>query len=233
MDHKPPEIAGQAAREPIAAVSEDVDAPKAKQSLANEQSICHEQRLSNKHGEPLNHKVQALKPGVSLIPGQLTASHWGTYRVDDSGALKAFERDPKPCSIGLHMKEAYRHPLRIARPAARLAWLIAAREGRFQSPMASGTTARGADRFVELDWPEACGLAASALQYTKKHDGNEAIFGGSYGWSSAGRFHHAQSQVHRFLNAFGGYVRSVDTYSLGAGRVILPHVFLPIDRLIV
>lgn len=33
MDHKPPEIAGQAAREPIAAVSEDVDAPKAKQAL--------------------------------------------------------------------------------------------------------------------------------------------------------------------------------------------------------
>jgi len=39
MDHKPPEIAGQATREPIAAVSEDVDAPKAKQSLANELSL--------------------------------------------------------------------------------------------------------------------------------------------------------------------------------------------------
>ncbi len=51
------------------------------------------------------------------------------------------------------------------------------------------------------------------------------MFGGSYGWSSAGRFHHAQSQVHRFLNvAFGGYVRSVDTYSAGASAVILPHV---------
>ena len=49
--------------------------------------------------------------------------------------------------------------------------------------------------------------------------------GGSYGWSSAGRFHHAQSQVHRFLNmAFGGYVRSVNSYSAGASAVILPHV---------
>ena len=53
----------------------------------------------------------------------------------------------------------------------------------------------------------------------------QAVFGGSYGWSSAGRFHHAQSQVHRFLNtAFGGYVRSVNSYSAGASAVILPHV---------
>ena len=52
-----------------------------------------------------------------------------------------------------------------------------------------------------------------------------AVYGGSYGWSSAGRFHHAQSQVHRFLNiAFGGYVRSVNSYSAGASAVILPHV---------
>src|SRR5690606_34699130 len=44
-------------------------------------------------------------------------------------------------------------------------------------------------------------------------------------WASAGRFHHAQSQVHRFLNlACGGYVRSVNSYSAGASGVILPHV---------
>ena len=51
------------------------------------------------------------------------------------------------------------------------------------------------------------------------------MFGGSYGWSSAGRFHHAQSQVHRFLNiAMGGYVRSVNTYSSGASSVLLPQI---------
>jgi biotin/methionine sulfoxide reductase len=51
------------------------------------------------------------------------------------------------------------------------------------------------------------------------------VFGGSYGWSSAGRFHHAQSQVHRFLNiAMGGYVRSVNTYSSGASSVLLPQI---------
>jgi biotin/methionine sulfoxide reductase len=47
--------------------------------------------------------------------------------------------------------------------------------------------------------------------------GPGAVFGGSYGWASAGRFHHAQSQIHRFLNtALGGYVKSVNSYSSGA-----------------
>ncbi|MFZ9788138.1 MAG: hypothetical protein ACO3C3_07240, partial [Burkholderiaceae bacterium] len=72
MDHKPPEIAGQATQEPIDTVSEDVAAPKAKQSLPNKQSLSHEQSFSRQNGEQLKEKVQPLKPGVSLIPGQLT-----------------------------------------------------------------------------------------------------------------------------------------------------------------
>ncbi len=54
--------------------------------------------------------------------------------------------------------------------------------------------------------------------------GNEAIYGGSYGWASAGRFHHAQSQVHRFLNLLGGYTFSRHSYSLGATGVIMPRI---------
>jgi biotin/methionine sulfoxide reductase len=30
--------------------------------------------------------------------------------------------------------------------------------------------------------------------------------------------------VHRFLNCAGGYVRHVDSYSLGAARVLMPHI---------
>ena len=54
-----------------------------------------------------------------------------------------------------------------------------------------------------------------------------AVFGGSYGWASAGRFHDAPRQLHRFLNVAGGYVRSVGSYSSGAATVILPHVIGP------
>ena len=38
------------------------------------------------------------------------------------------------------------------------------------------------------------------LGRVRDEHGPGAVFGGSYGWASAGRFHHAQSQVHRFLN---------------------------------
>ncbi|MEI9804731.1 MAG: molybdopterin-dependent oxidoreductase [Pseudolabrys sp.] len=41
---------------------------------------------------------------------------------------------------------------------------------------------------------------------------------------SAGRFHHAQSQIHRFLNCIGGYTSSFSNYSHAAADVIVPHV---------
>jgi biotin/methionine sulfoxide reductase len=58
------------------------------------------------------------------------------------------------------------------------------------------------------------------------------VYGGSYGWASAGRFHHAQSQVHRFLNCLGGYVRHVNSYSLGTSTVLLPHVIADVNVLL-
>jgi hypothetical protein len=36
-------------------------------------------------------------------------------------------------------------------------------------------------------------------------------------------------QLHRFLNICGGYVRSVDSYSLGAGRALMPHIVTDMD----
>ena len=71
---------------------------------------------------------------------------------------------------------------------------------------------------------EALDIAVNALRRVVAEHGNEAIFGGSYGWASAGRFHHSQSQLHRFLNQFGGYTYSVQSYSTGTAQVIIPHV---------
>ena len=85
--------------------------------------------------------------------------------------------------------------------------------------------------FVELPWDEALDLVAAELKRVRDRHSNRAIFGGSYGWSSAGRFHHAQSQVHRFLNAIGGYVRHMDSYSLGAARVLMPHIVAGMEDL--
>ena len=67
-------------------------------------------------------------------------------------------------------------------------------------------------------------ISADELRRIVDTHGNEAIYGGSYGWASAGRFHHAQSQVHRFLKLLGGYTFSRHSYSLGATGVIMPRV---------
>lgn len=156
-----------------------------------------------------------------------TAAHWGIYEVHSPGGpdlrLSPFAADPHPSPIGLQMVDAYARGPRVLRPAVRRSWIDGGWGAR--------PDLRGKEPFVEVGWDEAADLAATVLRETIAAAGNGAIYGGSYGWSSAGRFHHAQSQVHRFLNALGGYVRHADTYSLGAGRVLMPHVVAPMDYL--
>ena len=160
----------------------------------------------------------------------LTSSHWGACEVRRDGArpvgLTPWRGDPDPNPIAASAWDAYRSPLRVARPAVRAGWL--------EHP--PGHPRRGAGRgrepFVEVPWARAIELVGAELRRVIDRHGNTAVFGGSYGWSSAGRFHHAQSQVHRFLNTLGGYVRHVDSYSLGAGRVLLPHVVCTMEYLL-
>ena len=150
-----------------------------------------------------------------------TYTHWGAYDVivrnDKVAAVLPHEDDPDPSVIGQSFLDALDHPVRIARPAVRKGWL-----GRGPNRHGGG---RGAEPFVELPWDEALDLAAEEVHRVAREYGNTAIFGGSYGWASAGRFHHAQSQIHRFLNMAGGYTASVNSYSTAAAQVILPHVF--------
>jgi len=146
-----------------------------------------------------------------------TASHWGSYVVstvdDEVVDVRGVTSDANPSPIGQNYRGILRHRARITAPAVRRSWL--------DSRSRSG---RGSDEFVEVTREEAIALIAEELDRVRTQFGNEAIFGGSYGWGSAGRFHHAQSQVHRFLNAIGGYTRSVNTYSHAADEVILPHL---------
>ena len=163
-----------------------------------------------------------LKP-LATLECDLAVSHWGTYEVQrkgDASTLQPWREDADPSPIGLAMMDAYRSPLRVTRPAVRAGWL-----------KDRSTMGRGHEAFVEVSWDVAHELVAEELKRVTRTFGNEAIFGGSYGWSSAGRFHHAQSQVHRFLNSIGGYVRHTESYSLGAGRVLMPHIVAEVDEL--
>jgi biotin/methionine sulfoxide reductase len=148
-----------------------------------------------------------------------TAAHWGVYEVVPqpvgSPSIRGAAEDSDPSPIGLHMASGDLKKVRIARPSVRRSWL--------ESGPGSNPHLRGREPFVEVEWDVALDLLAREFERVCSTFGNEAIFGGSYGWASAGRFHHAQSQVHRFLNLIGGYVSHVDNYSLAAGRVILPH----------
>jgi biotin/methionine sulfoxide reductase len=155
-----------------------------------------------------------------------TAAHWGIYEVEREGdgapRLQPFSRDPDPSPIGIDQLDPSLTRLRIRRPAVR--------QSVFERGPGANPERRGREPFVEVDWPRAVGLVAAELERVRKAHGNEAIFGGSYGWASAGRFHHSVGQLHRFLNGLGGYVRSVDSYSLGAGRALMPFVVANMDE---
>ena len=70
----------------------------------------------------------------------------------------------------------------------------------------------------------ALDLVAAELERIRSTFSNRAIYAGSYGWGSAGSFHFPQGQLHRFLNLFGGFVRSINTYSHAAADVAMPYI---------
>ena len=149
-----------------------------------------------------------------------TATHWGTYYAEvENGKLKAvhdYERDPSPAIIGPGIVDAVDDQARVRRPMVRKSFL--------EHGIAADPAGRGAEPFVAVDWDTALDLAAAQIERVRTEHGNGSIFAGSYGWSSSGRFHHAQSQVHRFMNAAGGYVRHKNSYSHAAFEVTIKHV---------
>jgi len=160
------------------------------------------------------------------VVGRYASTHWGLREiVEDAGGpvLRPVAEDPHPNAIGLDQLSPALPSLRVRRPAVRESWL---RGG----PGTAGDK-RGGGPFVEVEWDRALDLVAAELDRVRRIHGNGAIYGGSYGWASAGRFHHAQSQVHRFLNTIGGYVAHRNSYSLGAAHVILPHVVIGMGTL--
>ncbi|AOB32450.1 biotin transporter BioY [Bordetella sp. H567] len=147
-----------------------------------------------------------------------TLSHWGAYTavVRDGRlvACESFLRDRAPSPM-IHAMPAMVHsPLRIARPAVREGWLRRRGQGE----------GRGIDRYVEVSWETALKLVHEELARVRAGHGAEAVFGGSYGWASAGRLHNAMSQTRRFLYAGGGCTDQVGNYSWGAAQFLLPHV---------
>ena len=126
------------------------------------------------------------------------SSHWGAFsahRTEDQLIIVPHARDSDPSPLLRNIEAGMRHRTRVTQPMVRKGWL----EG---GP--GPTNARGSDVYIPVSWPRALDLVARELTRVHEKHGAAAIYGGSYGWSSAGRFHHAQSQLHRFLNTIGG-----------------------------
>ena len=151
---------------------------------------------------------------------KITSSHWGAFEaVIENGKLvstNSFKHDLNPNNISKLIPKAVYHKTRIKRPSIRKGWL--------QDPKGRSSHLRGNDDFHEVPWDEALEIASNEIKRIKDKYGNSSIYGGSYGWSSAGKFHHAQTQLQRFLNSIGGYVGAFGSYSTAAAQVIIPHV---------
>src|SRR3954451_20127242 len=149
------------------------------------------------------------------------SSHWGAFSVvvrDQEIEIVPHPRDADPSPLLGNIPASVSDVARVAQPMIRRGWLE-----RGPGP----DDRRGRDDFVAVSWPDALDRAAAELRRVYAAHGPQGVFGGAYGWASAGRFHDAQHQLHRFLNLAGGYVRSVNSDSSGAAAVILPHIIGP------
>ncbi|MDW3687854.1 molybdopterin-dependent oxidoreductase [Cupriavidus sp. CV2] len=147
-------------------------------------------------------------------------AHWGAFTavVEDGRLVRCepFAADPNPSPMLESIVPMVYSPTRIRQPMVRRGWL--------QRREAADGNERGRDDFVEVTWDVALDLVASEIRRVREMHGPEGVFAGSYGWSSAGRLHHARSLVRRFHFAGGGCVDQVGNYSWGTAQFLLPHV---------
>ena len=147
------------------------------------------------------------------------SSHWGAFLADvENGrviGVRPFEQDPDPSPMLGGIAESVHAPARVDRPMVREGWL--------KNGPGSGE-GRGAEPFVPVSWEKALELVSGELSRVKDTYSNEAIFGGSYGWASAGIFHYARTQLRRFLFSFGGCVDQSANYSFGTATAFVPHI---------
>src|SRR5687767_11611642 len=109
----------------------------------------------------------------------LTATHWGNFNIETEAGrivgVRGTTIDEAPSAIGQSLLDAQDQDARIPQPMVR--------EGYLEHRRKSDGSRRGIDPFVPVSWKDALDLAAEALAGVKAEHGNEAIFGGCYGWA--------------------------------------------------
>lgn len=156
---------------------------------------------------------------IENLANPVSLSHWGAFeaevkkgRLIATRPLKGSGADPDMIGAIVDLVSS---PQRIDQPYMRAGWLRDRDHAIHQ---------RGREKMVPVNWDTALSHTANELERVRDHYGHQAIFAGSYGWSSAGRFHHARTQTRRFFGAFGGFTDQTGNYSWGAAQIILQKV---------
>ena len=102
----------------------------------------------------------------------------GIGRTLGSESVERWEHDKDPSPIGPGILDVQDGPTRIDAPMVRKSWL--------ESGPGSKNNLRGVDSYIAVSWDEAEKLIADELNRVRNNFGNSSIFGGSYGWASAG-----------------------------------------------
>ncbi|GAB2713341.1 trimethylamine-N-oxide reductase TorA [Halomonas garicola] len=167
--------------------------------------------------------MSLLSRGALAQTGQqemLSGSHWGAFKgiVEDGRAVefKPWAKDPHPTPMLDGVRDSIYSASRIRYPMVRRAWLE-------QGPGADPDS-RGDGDFVRVSWEEAIDLVAKEITRVRDTYGQQAVYGGSYGWKSPGKLHNCKTLLRRMLNLTGGFTSSIGDYSTGAAQVILPYV---------
>lgn len=180
-------------------------------------------------------KFSAALSGVAMLPSGVfaksykdlvktgkitTAAHWGILDVE--------VEDGKVLNSSSHIKVSpLDNPLQkftkdlIEKSRVKHAYV---RKSYLENPDSPKPELRGAEEFVKVKYEDAIKLVAKELKKTRKENGLESVFAGSYGWKSSGNVHNSRILLHRFMNMSGGFVGSLGDYSTGASQIIMPHV---------
>ncbi|WP_104749516.1 molybdopterin guanine dinucleotide-containing S/N-oxide reductase [Helicobacter cynogastricus] len=161
-----------------------------------------------------------IKPGLVRNGSVISAAHWGALQlsIKEGKLVKS-----QPWEKVTQMDNPLQHYVPDLVYNSRVKYTYV-RQSYLKDPNNPKPHLRGKEPFVRVPYEKAIALAAQELRKTRESKGNNAIYGGSYGWKSSGNMHNARTLLHRFLNLTGGFVGGLGDYSTGASQVIMPYV---------
>ena len=165
-------------------------------------------------------RTHALGKSVLNEAEYVNASHWGVYKVHvKGGKIERLEPIGEDKAPSLQLQGIAQQPYN----AARIRYPMV-RESYLKKGWKAGGKKRGAEPFVRVSWDKALEIVASELKRVRETYGPASIYGGSYGWMSAGNIGSARNLLQRVLNLNGGFTGHYGDYSTGCAQVILPYV---------